>query len=145
MDIFTRAIRGWYLGRDLTANLMLAALERALAQRQPQIYHSDQGVQYAATGYVERLQQAGIQISIATRGCPTENAYAERVIRTLKEEEVELYEYRDLADPLSRLGRFLDEVYMHKRVHSALGYLPPAEFQANWRVQTAEATLAPLR
>jgi putative transposase len=84
LDIFTRSIRGWELGRDLSANLTIAALERALRERRPEIHHSDQGVQYAATVYVERLQQAGIEISMAARGRPTENAYAERVIRTLK-------------------------------------------------------------
>jgi transposase InsO family protein len=132
LDIFTRAIRGWELARHLTADLPKAALERALLLRRPEIHHSDQGVQYAANGYVGVLEAAGIQISMAARGRPTENPYVERVIRTLKEEEVELYEYRDFADAQARIGRFLDDVYMRKRVHSALGYVPPAEFEANW-------------
>ena len=135
MDIFTRAIRGWYLGRDLTANLMLAALERALAQRQPQIYHSDQGVQYAATAYVERLKKLNIQPSMAAIGEPRENGYAERLMRTIKEEEVDLSEYHDFADAHRQIRRFLDDVYNIKRIHSALGYLTPLEFEQQWRLE----------
>ncbi len=131
LDIFTRSVRGWELGRNLTEDLTRTALERALAKgRQPEVHHSDQGVQYAATGYVERLTELGIQVSMAARGQPTENAFAERFMRTLKEEEVYLNEYRGFAEAYSRIGRFLDDVYQHKRVHSALGYKTPAEFEA---------------
>ncbi|MEN9937816.1 MAG: hypothetical protein RLZZ387_4395 [Chloroflexota bacterium] len=144
LDIFTRSIRGWELGRDLSATLTVTALERALEGRQPNIHHSDQGVQYAATVYVERLQAAGVQISMAARGRPTENAFAERMMRTLKEEEVDLYEYRDLSEARSRIAHFLDDVYMHKRVHSSLGYLPPSEFEAAWEAQQQETVLLQL-
>ena len=130
LDIFPRAIRGWELGRNLTEDLTRTALERALAQRRPEIHHSDQGVQYAATRYVERLTSLGVQVSMAARGQPTENPFAERLMRTLKEEEVYLNEYADFADAYSRIGRFLDDVYMHKRVHSSLSYKTPAEFEA---------------
>ncbi len=95
-------------------------------------------MQYAATVYVERLQAAGVEISMAARGRPTENAFAERMMRTLKEEEVDLNEYRDLNEARARIGHFLDDVYMRKRVHSALGYLPPAEFEAAWYAQEIE-------
>lgn len=78
------------------------------------------------------LQEATVQISMAARGRPTENAYVERFMRTLKEEEVSWHEYTDLADARAHIGRFLAHVYMYKRVHSALGYLPPAEFEAHW-------------
>lgn len=131
MDLFTRGIRGWHLGRDLSETLVRTALERALAAHPaPRIHHSDQGVQYAAHGYVALLEAHGVQVSMAAVGRPTENAYVERLIRTLKEEEVSLNEYEDYDDAYHRIGRFLDDVYMTKRVHSALGYLTPAEFEA---------------
>jgi len=133
MDVFTRCIRGWHLGRSLDQSLTLRALERALAQHTPEIHHSDQGVQYAATAYTARLQAAGTQISMAEVGAAWQNGYAERLMRTIKEEEVDLAEYEDYADAMRQIGRFLDEVYMHKRIHSSLGYLTPAEFESQWR------------
>jgi transposase InsO family protein len=132
MDVFTRLIRGWHLGHDLAGALTLVALERALERHRPEIHHSDQGVQYAATDYVGRLLQAGARISMAAVGKPEENGYAERLMRTIKEEEVDLSEYHDYADALGQLGRFLDAVYNVKRIHSALGYLTPAEFEEQW-------------
>jgi transposase InsO family protein len=132
LDVFTRSIRGWYLGRYLSSDLVRNALDQALVTRRPEIHHSDQGVQYAATGYTERLHALGIQISMTAIGQPTDNPYAERVIRTIKEEEVYLNEYRDLADARAHLGRFIEEVYHHKRIHSALDYLTPAEFEMQW-------------
>ena len=98
MDVFTRSIRGWQLGRSLDGGLTLAALERALVIATPEIHHSDQGVQYAATAYVERLQGLGVEFSMAAIGEPRENGYAERLMRTIKEEEVDLSEYHDFAD-----------------------------------------------
>jgi putative transposase len=133
MDVFTRLIRGWHLGRSLDGALTLTALERALAGHRPAIHHSDQGVQYAATGYVDQLHQVAAQISMAAIGEPRENGYAERLMRTIKEEEVELSEYQDFDDAYRQLGRFLDAVYNVKRIHSALGYLTPAEFEQQWR------------
>lgn len=132
MDLFTRAIRGWELSRSLSEDLTVCAFKRALVLHQPEIHHSDQGVQYAATAYTQLLQDRKIQISKAAQGEPTENAFVERLMRTLKEEEVYLHEYRDYHDARSHIARFLDDVYMHKRLHSALGYLPPAEFEANY-------------
>jgi putative transposase len=141
MDVFTRAVRGWHLGRTLEQGLTLAALERALALAVPQLHHSDQGVQYAASAYVERLRKLDVQLSMAAVGEPRENGYAERLMRTIKEEEVELSEYRDFADAQRQLGRFLDDVYNVKRIHSSLGYLTPREFEAQWQASARAGTM----
>lgn len=133
MDVFTRKIVGWALGRDLGAGLAVAALLRALKRARPGIHHSDQGVQYAAQEYTQHLIAANIQISMAAVGKAWENPHAERVIGTIKLEEVALTEYRDFADALRQLGRFIDSVYNKKRIHSSLAYLTPAEFEAQWR------------
>jgi putative transposase len=132
MDVFTRALRGWALGRTLDHQLTLTALNWALLDRVPAIHHSDQGVQYAATRYIDRLTDHGVQISMADTGCPQQNSYAERVIRTIKEEEVYLADYTDFPDAYSQIGRFIEDVYQTKRIHSALGYLTPVEFEAAW-------------
>lgn len=132
MDSYSRRIVGWEVGRTLEAVLCVRALERALKQRQPPpgwIHHSDQGVQYASTAYTELLTGAGAQISMARRGNPYDNAQVESFIKTLKREEVHLTEYRDQAHARERLAHFLDSVYNHRRLHSRLGYRPPAEFE----------------
>jgi transposase InsO family protein len=135
MDVFTRCIRGWAVSRSLDQGLTLAALGRALRRGRPEIHHSDQGVQYAAADYIHELTHANSLISMAAVGEPRENGYAERLMRTIKEEEVQLTEYHDYADARRQLGRFLDRVYNRKRIHSALGYLTPVEFEHQWRVQ----------
>ena len=128
MDVFTRSIRGWFLSRSLNSGLCEAALRKALSVGQPQIHHSDQGVQYASDSYTNLLKQHGATISMAAVGCPEDNGYAERLMRTIKEEHVRLTEYTDFADAKSQIGEFLEDVYQRKRIHSALGYLTPAEF-----------------
>lgn len=133
MDVFTRTIRGWNLGRNLDVDLTLTALRNALSLCIPENHHSDQGIQYAAQAYTDLLKKYSIQISMAAQGKPEENGYAERLMRTIKEEEVDLSEYRDLDDAREQIGCFIDQVYMQKRIHSALGYLTPVEFEANWR------------
>ena len=137
MDVFTRRVRGWELGRSLDGSLTLGALARALRAGTPEVHHSDQGVQYAAAEYVRRLTSRGVSISMAAVGKPEENGYAERLMRTIKEEEVALTEYRDFADAKRQLGRFLDAVYNRKRIHSSLGYLTPEEFEQRWRAGQA--------
>jgi transposase InsO family protein len=129
MDVFTRMIRGWQVSHHLNTSLTLKALEQALRQSIPEIHHSDQGVQYLSSAYISTLKQHGIEISLARRGCPWENGYAERFIRTLKEEEVHLNDYEDITDASTRIGHFITQVYHHKRPHSALGYLTPVEFE----------------
>ena len=128
MDMFTRCNRGWHLGRSLEQELRLTALDRAFECGRPAIRHSDQGVQYAATAYVDMLKAHEVKISMASVGEPEENGYAERLMRTIKEEEVDLSEYEDFGDAMRGLGRFLDDVYNRKRIHSSPGYLTPAEF-----------------
>jgi putative transposase len=143
MDVFTRCARGWQLGRSLDGSLTLAALGRALRAGAPEVHHSDQGVQYAATEYVARLTARGVAVSMAAVGQPEENGFAERLMRTIKEEEVALSDYRDYADARRQLGRFLDAVYNRKRIHSSLGYLTPEEFEQQWRAGRAGQPLLP--
>jgi putative transposase len=133
MDVFSRSLRGWHLGRSLDQSLTLIALDRALAEHRPEVHHSDQGIQYAATAYIEMLRAVDAGISMAESGQAWQNGYAERLIRTIKEEEVDLSEYEDYNDAVFQLGRFLNDVYQHKRIHSSLGYLTPAEFEERWR------------
>ena len=136
IDVFSRGIRGWYLDRDLSSELTHRALDRALSKHgPPQIHHSDHGVQYLANGYIEKLQSRGIAVSCSAKGKPTQNGKCERFIRTLKESEVYLNAYEDLADARRQIRRFLEDVYMRKRIHSALDYVTPAEFEAACRTK----------
>ena len=134
LDAFSRRVIGWALDRTLEGKLTLSALHMALLRRQVQpglVHHSDRGVQYASQDYPKLLQEYGIRPSMSRKGNPWDNAACESFMKTLKYEEVLRNEYRDLADALSRLRRFLEKVYNRKRLHSALGYLPPAEFERN--------------
>lgn len=133
MDVYTRSLRGWHLGRGFDQSLTKTALEKALHQgRSPEIHHSDQGGQYAAYNYVDLLKEVGTKISMAEIEEANQNPYAERVIRTIKEEEVYLSDYQDYYDAYQQIGQFIEDVYQHKRIHSSLGYLTPAEFEAEW-------------
>jgi len=141
LDIFTRAIRGWCLGLTLDQELSLTALRRALTRGIPEIHHSDQGVQYAAYAYTDLLKVHHVSISMAAVGKAEENGYAERLMRTIKEEEVDLSEYLDFQDARNQIGRFIEDVYMTKRIHSSLGYLTPLEFERDWQLsQLAEVS-----
>jgi transposase InsO family protein len=141
MDVFTRCVRGWHLSRSLDRELNLSALKRALVDHVPDIHHSDQGWQYACGDYTALLNQYAVLISMAAVDKPEDNGYAERLIRTIKEEEVNLSEYEDFHDAYRSIGRFLEEVYTRKRIHSAWGYLTPAEFEEHWLAQQPEAVL----
>lgn len=143
MDVFTRGIRGWHLGHSLDHRLTWEALQQALHTHCPEIHHSDQGVQYAAATYTTELHTRGIQISMAEVGQAWQNGYAERLIGTIKDEEVDLADYEDYHDALQQLGQFLDDVYMHKRIHSSLGYLTPREFEAQWHDQQVAVSSVP--
>lgn len=134
LDAFSRCVIGWELGRTMEGELTLAALRMALRRRQISpglVHHSDRGVQYAATGYIDLLTQQGIQISMSRRGNPYDNAKAESFMKTLKYEEVYRSEYRNEREVRRGIKRFLEKVYNQKRLHSALGYVPPAEFERN--------------
>ena len=130
LDLYSRRVRGFALSRSLGDELSLEALDLALAGGRPVIHHSDRGVQYCSKDYVGRLAEEGVMISMARVGCPQDNAQVERWMRTLKEEEVYLSEYRDFADAYASIGHFIEAVYNHKRIHSALGYLTPVEYEA---------------
>jgi transposase InsO family protein len=141
MDVFTRSIRGWQLVRSLDQGLTLAS-ERTLVVATPDLHHSDQGVRYAAAVYVERLRGLRLEFSMTSVGEPRENGCAERVIRSIKDEGVDLSEYRDFTDVRAQIGRFLHDVYNVKRIHLALGYLTPREFDEQWRSSGAATTTA---
>jgi putative transposase len=134
LDAFSRKVVGWALADHLAATLALAALDMALADRRPPrgelVHHSDRGVQYACGDYTRRLEEAGVLPSMSRGGCPYDNAKAESFMKTLKQEEVDGSAYADLEDARARIGVFIEEVYNAQRLHSALDYLSPMEFEA---------------
>ena len=132
LDAFSRRVVGWALDRTLEAVLVITALRRALEERQPApglVHHSDRGVQYACGDYTGLLKEHKIIISMSRKGNPYDNAACESFMKTLKYEEVYRQEYRDLAEALASVGEFIDRTYNEKRLHSALGYQPPEEFE----------------
>jgi transposase InsO family protein len=130
LDAFTRAVRGWALSRSLEQQLTLDALEMALAKGTPFIFHSDQGSQDAAWQHTERLLGLRVTISMSDKASPTQNGLVERFMRTVKEEHVDYSEYRDFEDAYQQLQHWLEVVYMTQRIHEALDYVTPAEFEA---------------
>ena len=136
LDAFSRRCLGWALRRSLEAALALEALRMALRLRRPKpglVHHSDRGVQYASQDYATELQQHGIRISMSRTASPYDNAQAESFIKTLKYEEVYRTEYRSLEDARASIGEFLEKIYNRERLHSALGYRPPLEFERHLR------------
>jgi putative transposase len=145
LDAFSRRVIGWALDRSLDTELTLQALRMAIERRRPApglVHHSDRGVQYASHDYTQLLQERGIQISMSRKGNPWDNAACESFIKTLKYEEIYRTEYRDLADARASIGGFLEKVYNQKRLHSALGYLPPAEFERGLLAETNKEAAA---
>jgi putative transposase len=132
LDAFSHRVVGWALDRTLEAVLVIAALRRALHERRPApglVHHSDRGVQYACGDYTDLLKQHSITISMSRKGNPYDNAACESFMKTLKYEEVYRQEYRDMLEALASIGEFIDRTYNQRRLHSALGYRPPEEFE----------------
>ncbi len=141
LDAFSRRVIGWALDRTLEDELTLAALRMAISRRDVQpglVHHSDRGSQYASTDYTDLLKNHKIEISMSRKANPWDNAACESFMKTLKYEEVHRNEYRDLGEARSAIRDFLEKVYNRKRLHSALGYLPPAEFERNLLVQNTK-------
>lgn len=129
LDAFSRGVRGWELGPSLDKYLTISALEKALAAYPaPELHHSDQGVQYATPAYTSLLSNT-TQISMSNVGCPTENGIAERFIRTFKEEHIDYTEYKNFADAVEQITYWMEVDYMTERIHSALEYKTPLEFE----------------
>jgi putative transposase len=142
LDAFSRRVIGWALDRSLDDELTLTALRMALDRRLPPpglVHHSDRGSQYASRDYTALLEANNVRISMSRKGNPWDNAACESFMKTLKYEEVYRNEYRDLAEARASIGEFLEKVYNQKRLHSALGYMPPAEFEAQLAAQNMEA------
>jgi transposase InsO family protein len=138
LDAFSRKVVGWAIADHLQASLALEALQMALDGREVVrgglVHHSDRGVQYACGDYIARLEAHGIQPSMSRVGCPYDNAMAESFMKTLKAEEVDGAAYRDLIDAKARIGQFIETVYNRQRLHSALRYCSPEEYEADQRL-----------
>lgn len=137
LDLFSRKVIGWQISKRIDGELVLDALKMAIARRQPPrgvIHHSDRGVQYLCDDYVEELTRHGFHISCSAKGNPYDNAWVESFMKTLKVNEVYMWDYNTYLDVLDRVPRFIEEVYNKKRPHSSLGYLSPEEFEKLERV-----------
>jgi putative transposase len=136
LDLYARRVIGWALEKHLEARLAVEALEMALRKRKPPaglIHHSDRGVQYACPAYTDLLKQHGFRISMSRKGNPYDNAAMESFMKTLKKEEVYLNEYRTLEEARHKIGHFLNHIYNQTRLHSRLGYVPPEEYELQYK------------
>jgi transposase InsO family protein len=133
MDLCSRKVVGWAISRNIDSELTCAALKLALERRNPPvgcIHHSDRGVQYACDDYIQLLKGTQMEVSMSAKGNPYDNAAMESFMKTLKQEEVYLYDYKTMEDAVDRLPVFLDDVYNRKRLHSSLGYQSPEKFES---------------
>jgi len=145
LDVFSRRVVGWSLGRSLQVAIPLAALNQAIADRQPGrglVHHSDRGAQYACHEYVKRLEEAHMTISMSRPARPWENAYCESFMSTLKKEQISCTRYSTMEELQQHITEFIDEFYNRERLHSALDYLSPEEFEQNWRNSLPPAGLS---
>jgi len=145
LDVYSRCVVGWSVNRTLQSNIAVDALEMALRRRRPKVglvHHSDRGVQYASNRYVERLEAHGITISMSRPGNPYDNAWAESFMKTLKAEEVNAACYSNLEEVTSAISTFIENVYNRSRLHSALGYMSPMEFEARLAERPVETAAA---
>lgn len=152
IDLFSRKVIGWQISKRIDRHLVLDALKMAIARRKPPagvIHHSDRGVQYLCDDYTELLKQNGFHSSCSRKGNPYDNAWTESFMKTLKYDEIYMFEYKTYIDVVERLPNFIEEVYNKKRLHSALDYVPPEEFEktfarkkkVNYEEQTSRPTL----
>lgn len=145
LDVYSRRVVGWSIGEHVDSGLAQQALQKALEQRRPKpglIHHSDQGWQYACGDYIKLLEQHEIEISMSRRGNPYDNAFAESFMKTLKTEEVDRRQYRSLEEAAASIGVFIEDFYNSERLHSALGYRSPTEFEAQFEGRLVETAAA---
>ena len=138
IDLYSRKVIGWQISKKIDRHLALDALKMAIAHRKPPrgvIHHSDRGVQYLCDDYTELLTEKGFHISCSRKGNPYDNAWTESLMKTIKYDEIYMFEYRTYVDVVERLPHFIEEVYNKKRLHSALDYLPPEEFEKKFALK----------
>jgi transposase InsO family protein len=147
LDVYSRRIVGWAISTRIDGELTIKALNDAIEKRKPPrgvFHHTDRGVQYAYCEYVKILEQYGFHISMSAKGNPYENAFAESLMKTLKYDEIYLWNYETWNDVMERLPNFIEEVYNKKRLHSGIGYLPPEEFEKSLEGKSNNDATRPL-